>query len=123
MISPESGLERKKMIYISSNGLKSYISVCNYNMCFCIGDDSEMQIVLCLVEPEQLNQNTNTQEWVTCCHTLCLYKIDMKIPLLKEYRYVTNHLHVYVSNYYIFICTVILLLLAICHNFVNVNIS
>ena len=41
-----------------------------------------------------------TEEWVICCHSGCVYEIDMRIPFSKQYRYVTNHLHLYVTNYY-----------------------
>ena len=41
----------------------------------------------------------------------------------KQYRDITNHLHLYVNNYYIFVCTVTLLLLGTCLTLVNTNIS
>ena len=40
-----------------------------------------------------------TEEWVICCYVGCVYEFGM-----------TNHLHQYVTNYYIFFCTVTLLL-------------
>ena len=55
-----------------------------------------------------------SQEWVTCCQVGCVYENCMRIPFSKQYRYVTNHLHLYVTNYYIFVFTVTLLLLVVC---------
>ena len=52
-----------------------------------------------------------------------LYEICMRIPFSKQYRYVTNHLHLYVTNYYIFVCRVTLLLHSMYLSLVNVNTS
>ena len=46
MIALENGLERKRLIYNSYNGLESYVSVCNWNMHFYIDGDTQMQTVL-----------------------------------------------------------------------------
>ena len=43
----------------------------------------------------------------------------MRIPFSKQYRYVTYHL--YVTNYYIFVCTITLLLYTVCLTLVNDN--
>ena len=42
---------------------------------------------------------STTQEWVICCHVCCVWEIGMRIPFLKECRYVTNYLHLYVTDY------------------------
>ena len=63
-----------------------------------------------------------TEEWVIHGHVWCAYEHGMRIPFSKQYRYVTNHLYSYVTNYYIFVCTLILLLLTAWHNFVSDNI-
>ena len=47
----------------------------------------------------------------------------MRIPFSTQSRYVTNHWHLYVTNDYIFVCTVILLLLTVGLNLVKANIS
>ena len=47
----------------------------------------------------------------------------MRIQFSKKYRYVTNHLYLYVTNYYIFVCRITLLLLTICLTLVNASIS
>ena len=62
-----------------------------------------------------------TQEWVTCCQVWCVYEICTRIPFSKQYKYVTNHMHLYVTNYYIFVFTVTLLLLTKCLSFINAN--
>ena len=41
-------------------------------------------------------------------------KIDMRILFSKQHRYVTNHLHLYAMNYYIFLFTVNLLVITMC---------
>ena len=47
-------------------------------------------------------------------------EIGMRIPF-QTYRYVTDHLHLYVTNSYIFVHTATLILLAVCLSLVNVN--
>ena len=47
-----------------------------------------------------------TQEWIICSHKWPVYKIGTWIPFSKQYRCVTNHLHLYVSNCYIIVCIV-----------------
>ena len=63
-----------------------------------------------------------TEERVICCHMWCVYEYGMRIPFSKQYRYFTNHLHVYVTSNYICICTVILMLFVICFTLVNAKI-
>ena len=43
-----------------------------------------------------------TQEWVICFHMWCVYEIEMRIPFSKQYRYVINHLNLYVNKYFHF---------------------
>ena len=50
-----------------------------------------------------------------------MYDIPARIPFSKQYRYVTNHLPLYVTNYYIFVFTVTLLLLTMCFSLVNTS--
>ena len=47
----------------------------------------------------------------------------MRIPFSKQYQYITNYLHLYVTNYYIFFCTIIHLLLTMCLALFSHNIS
>ena len=47
----------------------------------------------------------------------------MGFHFLKQYRYATNPLNVYVTNDYIFFCTITCSLLSMCNNFVNDIIS
>ena len=49
MIAVENGHERKKIVDILYEGFERYVSVCNYNMYFYIGVDTQMQTVLWLV--------------------------------------------------------------------------
>ena len=45
----------------------------------------------------------------------------MRIPFSKQYKYFTNHLGLYVTNYYFSVFTVILFMLTMCFSFFNVN--
>ena len=54
MIVLENDLERKKIKYVSCNGLKWDIFVCNYNMYFCIGGD-----IQCKKFSDWLTKNVN----------------------------------------------------------------
>ena len=60
-----------------------------------------------------------TPELVNCCQVWCLYEIGMRIPFSKQYRYVTNHLHLYITKYYIFVFALTLLLLTVFLSLVN----
>ena len=62
-----------------------------------------------------------TQEGVTGCQVWCLYEIGRRIVFSKQYSYVTNHLHLCVTNEYIFVFTVTLLLLLVYLSLVNAN--
>ena len=64
-----------------------------------------------------------TQEWAICCHIGHIYKIGMRISFLKQYRYVTNHVILFVTNYYIFVCIITHLLLTMCFTLVNATFS
>ena len=86
-----------------------YVSV-NLNMYFYLDVDKEMWTVLWLVDPKY-QQLRNV---FICWHVWCVYEIGTKIPFSKWYRYVINHLHLYVTNYYIFVCIITLLLLTMC---------
>ena len=47
----------------------------------------------------------------------------MRIPFSKQYIYITNHLHLQVTNYRDFVCTITLILLTMCLIVVNASIS
>ena len=49
-----------------------------------------------------------------------MYGIGIRIPFS---RYVINHWHLYVTNYYTFVCTITFLLLTVCLTSVKANIS
>ena len=51
-----------------------------------------------------------SEEWIACSQVWYVYEIGMKVPFSKEYRYVRNHLHWYVTNYYIFVFTLTVLM-------------
>ena len=42
MIALENCIERKKIISISYNGLEIYVPVCNWNMCFYVGSETDV---------------------------------------------------------------------------------
>ena len=63
-----------------------------------------------------------TEEWGFFCHVVLVYAFGMRIPFPKQYRYVTNHLYLYLTNYYIFVCTFTLFLLTICLAILNASI-
>ena len=46
------------------------------------------------------------QEWAICCHVWYVYEIGIRIPFPKQYIYVTYYLHLYVTNYYTFVCKI-----------------
>ena len=55
-------------------------------------------------------------------HVICVWNLH-EISFSKQYRYVTNHLHLYVTNYYNVVCTITLVLLTMCLTLVIANIS
>ena len=64
-----------------------------------------------------------TQEWfiiLSCVICLCNRP---EILFFKQHRYVTNNVHLYLTNYYIFVYTVTLLLRIVSFAFLNTNIS
>ena len=67
-------------------------------------------------------QMSTTQACVTC-HMWHVYKIGKRIPFSKQCTYVTNPLYLCVTNYYILVFTVILLLPMVCFNLANASIS
>ena len=70
-----------------------------------------------------LTKMSITHEWVTCFQVWCLYESGMTIPFSKQYRNVTNHLHLYATNFYIFVFTFTLLLLTMWLSLINANTS
>ena len=64
-----------------------------------------------------------TQDWIICCDMWYGYEIGMRILFSKQYKYVTNYLHLYVTNYCIFVCTITVLLLTSVFSLVHANIS
>ena len=56
-----------------------------------------------------------------CCHVRPVYGICIRIPFSKHYRYEAFHLYLYVTNYYIFVCTVTLLQLNMCPTLIKGN--
>ena len=80
-----------------------------------------METLRCKLYSNWLTQNvSNSGIGYLLSH---MYEIGMIIPFSKQYRYVTSHLHLYVTNYYIFVCTISLLLLIMCLTLVNADIS
>ena len=58
-------------------------------------------VLRCIKFSDWLIQNVNKSGMGICCHMCCVSEIDMVIPFFIQYRYVTNHLHLYVTNNYI----------------------
>ena len=52
-----------------------------------------------------------------------MYEIGTRISFFKQYRYLTNHLHFFVTKYNIFVFTVTLLLVTMCLSLVDTNTS
>ena len=63
-----------------------------------------------------------THEWGICYQVWCVYEIGMRVPFSKQYRYVTNHLHLYIADYCIFLFTITLSLLTVNLSLGNANI-
>ena len=51
------------------------------------------------------------------------YAVGRRIHFSKQYWYITNHLHMYVTNYYTCVCTATIVPWFMCLTLVNVNVS
>ena len=97
MIALYNGLQRKKMIHNDIiHSWKLFLHVLEHLfLCSWWPSDVDCSLI-------GWHKMSVTPELVTCCQVWCLYEIGMRILFSKQYRYVTNHLHLYVTNYYIF---------------------
>ena len=68
-------------------------------------------------------QNINNSGWTYCFLMYDLSSSWHEIPFSKQDLYVMNHLHLCVTNCYIFVCTITLLLFIMYLSLVNANIS
>ena len=78
----------------------------------------QMKTLGCSISLIDCHKMSITQKWV----------IGLIYGLCNHYensisRYVTNHLHLHITNYYIFVCAIPLLLLTVCFTLANANVS